>query len=215
MKITGSIVLLVCGIVAFVGIFLPWSEGFGISISLWEIFSEADLQPTTDSFLLFIGSILLFVSALSAVIVSANPKLPQKVLLSFFILVSLGAALGIGGASWHLFDAINWDYVEFLGYGFYISYVAVILGLVFGINTIITSQRSGFQLTFLINKLSIGLVLIITGILLDVIWINISANWSMEYLGQVMIVLLLGGLLVLVGLILLVIYFISWLKKRK
>ncbi len=147
MKIAGPIILLVCGVVALVGVFLPWVDSLGLSISGWEVFSEFGINDATEPFLVFIGSILLLVLALPAVIVSSNPQGSQKVVRDLCILASLGAALGIGGASWLLSDAINNDYVELLRYGFYASYAAAVLGLVFGITTIITTQRAGSQIT--------------------------------------------------------------------
>jgi len=142
MKIVGPIILLVCGVIALVGIFLPWASDGVISISGWEAFSDFGIDEAPEPLLVFIGSILLLVFALPAVIVSANPEGSQKVLLSLCILASLGAAVGIGGASWFLFGAIDNDAVELLSYGFYISYAASALGLIFGITTIIKSQRA-------------------------------------------------------------------------
>ena len=133
MKIAGPIILLLCGIIALVGIFLPWVGDDILSISGWEAFSDFGIDEVPEPFLVFIGSILLLVFALPAVIVSANPEGSQKVLLSLCILASLGAAVGIGGASWFLSGAINNDAVELLSYGFYASYAAAALGLVFGI----------------------------------------------------------------------------------
>jgi len=142
MKIVGPIILLVCGVIALVGIFLPWASDGVISISGWEAFSDFGIDEAPEPLLVFIGSIFLLVFALPAVIVSANPEGSQKVLLSLCILASLGAAVGIGGASWFLFGAIDNDAVELLSYGFYISYAASALGLIFGITTIIKSQRA-------------------------------------------------------------------------
>lgn len=146
MKIVGPIILLVCGIIALVGVFLPLVSYGGLSISGWEAFSEIGIDEATEPFLVFIGSILLLVFALPAVVVSANPEGSQKVVRNLCVMASLGAAVGIGGASLLLFDAINSDGVELLSYGFYISYATVVLGLIFGIITIITSQRAGFQI---------------------------------------------------------------------
>ena len=52
---------------------------------------------------------------------------------------SIVAALIFGGASWLLSEAITNHSVEFFKYGFYISYAAAALGLVFGI---IVSMRA-------------------------------------------------------------------------
>lgn len=143
MKIVGPTILLVCGVIALVGIFLPWVGG---AISGWEAFSDFGINDATEPFLVFIGSILLLVFALPAVIISANPGGSQKLVRNLCILASIGAAVGIGGASWFLIEVINDDLVEILSYGFYVSYAAAALGFVFGIITTITSQRVGFQI---------------------------------------------------------------------
>ena len=145
MKIVGPIILLVCGVIALVGVFLPLM-GDGPSISGWEAFSNFGIDEAPEPFLVFIGSILLLVFSLHAVVVSANPEGSQKVVRNLCIMASLGAAVGIGGASWFLFEAIDNNAVEILSYGFYASYAAAVLGLIFGIITIITSQRAGFQI---------------------------------------------------------------------
>ena len=144
MKIAGPIILLVCGVMALVGVFLPWVGSYGTSISGWEVLSEFGIN---NAIVVLIGSILLLVFALPAVIVSANPEGSQKVLLNLCNLASIGAVLGIGGASFFLWDVIDNDAVELLKHGFYISYVAVALGFIFGITTIITTQRAGSQIT--------------------------------------------------------------------
>ena len=130
MKIAGPIILLICGVMALVGVFLPWVGGI---VSGWDAISEYGINDATEPFLVFIGSILLLAFALPALIVSANSEGSQKAVLTLCILASLGAAVGISGASWLLSDVIKGDGVEFLSYGFYMSYAAAVLGLIFGI----------------------------------------------------------------------------------
>jgi len=142
MKIMSPIILLICGVIALVGVFLPWVIFGEMSISGWEAISDFGIEGATEPFLVFIGSILVLVSALPAAIVSANPEGSKKVVLSLCILASIGAVLGIGGPSRFLFDAISNDVIEILGYGFYMSYAAAVLALIFSITTIIYSQRA-------------------------------------------------------------------------
>jgi hypothetical protein len=144
-KIVGPIILLFCGVIALVGIFLPWVGDGVISLSGWEAFSNFGIDKVTEPFLVFIGSILVLVFSLPAFIFSVNPGGSQLV-RNLCILASIGAAVGIGGASWFLIEVINEDLVEILSYGFYVSYAAAALGFVFGIITTITSQRVGFQI---------------------------------------------------------------------
>ena len=132
MKIVGPIILLVCGVLALAGVFMPWFGGNLLSISRWEAYSAFGMF-SIDFFLVFIGSMLLLVFALSAAIVSANPEGSQKMVGNLCILASLGAVMGMGGASLLLLDLVESDSVGLLGYGFYVSYAAAALGLIFGI----------------------------------------------------------------------------------
>jgi hypothetical protein len=143
MKTVGPILLLVSGILAFIGVFMPWTGEYGFYFSGFQVLIVSGVVgDTTPIFYMLIGSILLLLLALSVLIISANTWGSQKVVLSLCILASLGAALGIGGASWFISDAIANDAVEILSYGFYISYAAAALGLIFGVVTAIGSQRT-------------------------------------------------------------------------
>jgi len=141
---TGPIIVLGCGIVALVGFFLPLLSGvFGGSISGWDVISEFGIGDFTEPWLIFIGTIILLISAVIAV---AALKASPKVVFYLSIAASLGAALAIGGATLFLIEAINNDVAEFLSYGFYTTFAAAVLGLVFGIITNITAQRAGSQI---------------------------------------------------------------------
>lgn len=141
MKIAGPIVVLFCGVIVLVGIFLPWAsasmtiEGvtFSASVSGWEALSDLGIDEATEVFLVFIGGILIFVFALPAVIVSIKTEGSQKVVRNLCILASLGAAVATGVTLWLFTDAIRDGVVEIVSYGFYISSAAAVLGLIFGI----------------------------------------------------------------------------------
>lgn len=159
MKKAGPIVVLFCGVIVLVGIFLPWAsasvtvEGVTISASLsgWDTISDWGIGEAIEPFLVFIGGILIFVLALPAVIVSMNPEGSQKVVRILSILASLGAALATGVAIWLFAEAIDDGLVEFVSYGFYISFAAAVLGLVFGI---IVSVRARTQPEYKAERLS-------------------------------------------------------------
>ena len=137
-----SIILLICGIIALVGIFLPWASDGVFSTSGWEAFSCWGIDEAIQPFLVFIGSMLVLIFSLPVIRVSANPWGSHKAIVSLCIFTSIGAALGIGGASWLLSDAINTGAMGLVSYGFYISYAATVLALIFSITTIIYSQRA-------------------------------------------------------------------------
>ena len=44
MKIAGSIILFVCGVIALVGVFLPWLGDDISSISRWGVLSDYDIK---------------------------------------------------------------------------------------------------------------------------------------------------------------------------
>ena len=142
MKMVNSIILLICGVIGLVGIFLPWASDGVFSISGWETFSNWGVNEATQSFLVFIGSILVIIFSIPVVVVSANPWGLHKLIVVLCIFTSIGAALGIGGASWLLSNAINAGAIGLASYGFYISYAAAVLALLFSITTIIYSQRA-------------------------------------------------------------------------
>jgi len=132
MKIASPIILIFCGIIALVGVFLPWAS----SITGWEAFMEYGLSTEADTvqvFLVFIGSILLLITAIPVAFVSANPESSKRIVMILSILASIGAAVGVAGASWFLSSAIRWESIEFLEYGYYMSFGATVLALIFGI----------------------------------------------------------------------------------
>ena len=137
-----SIILLICGVIALVGIFLPWVSDGVFSTSGWETISEWGINEAIQPFLVFISSILVIIFSLPVIIVTAKPWRSHKLIVSLCIFTSIGAALGIGSASWLLSDAINSGAVGLASYGFYISYAATVLALILSITTIIHSQRA-------------------------------------------------------------------------
>jgi len=136
MKTAGQILLLIMGILAFIGVLMPWMGESGWGWSGWLALRFGGIGGetiNTQILLMSIGSLLLLISALPALVISANTEGSKTALLSLYILASIGAAVCIGGGSWFLFDAIREEAVAYLIEGFYISYIAAILGLVFGI----------------------------------------------------------------------------------
>ncbi|UCE97419.1 MAG: hypothetical protein JSV74_05565 [Dehalococcoidia bacterium] len=132
MKKAGSIILLICGIIALTGFFLPWIGDNITIMSGWGILSEYGINGIAQYFIFFIGNMLLLVLAIPTVIASMDTEESRKTLLSLSILASLGAAVGVGGATWLLSELISQGGGEIFQYGFYISFAAVVIGFIFG-----------------------------------------------------------------------------------
>lgn len=138
MMIAGPIVVLVCGIVVLIGVFLPWISGPAwwpttITLSGWDGVSQYGLNNATEACLVFFGGVLIIGFALPAVIASLTSKGSQKTVRNLCILASVAALLAVGDALWALIPIVSDDLTDFVSYGFYISFAAAILGLVFGI----------------------------------------------------------------------------------
>ncbi|MFC1866111.1 hypothetical protein ACFLYB_05315 [Chloroflexota bacterium] len=143
--IEGVFILLLCGMAALLGVFLPWSNT--ASISGWEGLQDIGISidlETIEVFLILIGSILVIIFSLSAAIVSRSPNSSQLV-RNLCILATIGAAVAVGGASWWFSLLINWESVDIAGYGFYLSFVASVLGFIIGITTSLIAQRASIR----------------------------------------------------------------------
>lgn len=141
MRIAGSIVTLVCGIVALVGVFLPWASAFPVSVSGWDGISGAGISGAPEPFLVLIGGILMAVFCLPAFIVSVATRGGRAAVLTLGIFATLASLLVIGGAAWWIVEvAIDPTLgIGVVGYGAYMSVAAGVLGLTFGIVTTATS----------------------------------------------------------------------------
>jgi hypothetical protein len=146
MKIAAAIIALLCGIAVLVGIFLPWAEGEGplgilsfsvtglnvISSSGWDI-SDIALSDNLHAILVLIGAAIMIVCALPALFLSASSGGSKGAVMPFGILISLGAAVAIGGLAWFFVDMSSVDnWTDYIGYGVYICGGGSVLGLIFG-----------------------------------------------------------------------------------
>jgi hypothetical protein len=134
MRIAGPIVLLVCGILALVGLFLAWHSvsilGYTVSISGWDL--RWEWQPT----LVLIGSILLLVCGIPALVLGAVRK-AWGVVLGMGITSVLAAIMVIAGPVYTLIDIAGGDFtdISMVGAGVYICIVAGVIAFIFGILT--------------------------------------------------------------------------------
>jgi len=142
MRIAGSIITLICGIVVIVGIFLAWYEycegAWGweqcVTVSGWNFGDWGDWAGT---WVVLGGGVLMTVCALPAFIVSLASKGGRAAIVTLGIFAMLGALVAIGGCIWYIveaLDSINW-YGGSIAYGLYITAAAAVLGFIFAILT--------------------------------------------------------------------------------
>jgi hypothetical protein len=138
MRIAGSIITVICGIVVVVGVFLAWAKacsmGYCFSMSGWDGIS-ASITDAFDAFMVFIGGIMMAGFALPAFIVSLASKGGRAAIATLSILSIVGAVIALGGCIWFIIDAAVNDMFSYISYGFYIALAAAIVGFIFAILT--------------------------------------------------------------------------------
>jgi hypothetical protein len=140
--------LLLCGIMAIIGVFLKWVEvsAFGMSMSV----SGFDMRRANGDYvwMVLIGGSLIVLFALLA-LVSSSAKEDKKGLTQFGMLVLASALVTIGGGIWFLNDIsdANANFNMFGGMGsihassgFYMSFAAAIIAFIFAIVIIVLSR---------------------------------------------------------------------------
>ena len=138
MRIAGSIITVICGIIVIVGVFLAWAEacymGYCISMSGWDGISMS-ITDSFNAFMVFIGGIMMAVFAIPAFIVSLASKGGRAAIATLGILALVGALVAVGGGAWFMIDAAVNDVFGYIAYGFWIAFVAAIVGFIFAILT--------------------------------------------------------------------------------
>ena len=143
MRIAGSVITLICGIVIVVGLFLPWGVAFpfiGEGDGWWmRNINEVGLVPPL---LVLAGGIGTIVLALPAFIVSLATRGARAAVLSLGVLASVTASVAIVGAVWFL--AVAWLEPRFtaISYGSYVCAAAAVLGMIFAT---VTAAVSGVR----------------------------------------------------------------------
>jgi heme/copper-type cytochrome/quinol oxidase subunit 3 len=131
MRIAGPIVLLVCGILALVGLFLAWFTIMGWNTSGWNgITTEMAWQPL----LVLIGSILLLICSITALVLGIVRK-ARGVVIGMGITSVLAAVMVLAGPVYILIDYATHDGISIIGVGIYLCIVAAIIAFIFGILT--------------------------------------------------------------------------------
>ncbi len=138
-----TLIVLVCGVIVLVAVFLPWYKGTvsiedGLTLpptpSGWEM-----KAVTSAPVLVLVCGILMIVWAVLALVLPALFKLGQGSLLSVGIAARSIAVVAIIGAIWYIADTMQGvrsegitSGIETIGYGVFISIVAAGFGLAFG-----------------------------------------------------------------------------------
>ena len=130
MRIASPIVLVVCGILALVGLFLAWVDvsfmGFGVSVSGW------DGLWSWESTLVLIGSIILLICSITALVLGIVQK-ARGVVIGMGITSVVAAIMVIAGPIYILIDAATNSAISMVGVGIYLCIVAGIIAFIFGI----------------------------------------------------------------------------------
>jgi hypothetical protein len=138
MRIAGSIITAICGILVIVGVFLAWIDaGWGITLSGWDLTSIGNYFGETfwETYVVLAGGVLMTVFALPAFIVSLATKGGRAAVTTLGIFAIVGALVAVGGGVWYIIDAAVNDMFSYVAYGFYIAFAAAIVGFIFAILT--------------------------------------------------------------------------------
>ena len=146
--ILGAVVLLLCGIIAILGVFLPWLGGstdilgvsFSANISGWDAIRLAGIEEVPEVLLVIIGTVLLILFALPALMLALTSDSLRNSVRYLFFAASMATLLVIGGVLWFLIEAISNDYVTFVSFGVYLSGGAALIGFILGITAYVQSQ---------------------------------------------------------------------------
>jgi hypothetical protein len=134
MRLGASIVTLICGIVALVGVFLPWWDmwGFG-TYSGWKIMTELgeELGGSVALFpyplFLLVGCVVAILCALLLIIFSMTKTPSAQMIRSLSVVAVAGIAIAAGPALVILINAAKADMV---GYGLYMSGIVAAVGII-------------------------------------------------------------------------------------
>jgi hypothetical protein len=137
MRIAGSIIAAICGIVVIVSIFLNWVDlGIGSwgTATAWNCI-DASVGDWWYLLLVLVGGILMTVCAIPAFIVSLASKGGKAAIVTLSIFAIVGAVLAVGGSVWFIVDAALDDAFSAVSYGVWIAIAAAIVGFIFAILT--------------------------------------------------------------------------------
>jgi hypothetical protein len=133
MRIASPIVLIVCGILALVGLFLAWfSIPFMGSISGWDGITAYELA--WEPLLVLIGSIILLICSITALVLGIVRK-ARGVVIGLGITSVIAAIMIIAGPMYDLIDVATDALADigWIGIGIYLCIAAGFIAFIFGI----------------------------------------------------------------------------------
>jgi len=140
MRIAGSVLTLICGIVVLVGVFMPWAQGnfFTVSGSGWDIIDRVGISDGAQPFMVLMAGIAVIGFALPSFIVSMVTRGGKAAVVTLSTLASIASIVALGGAVWFIIDVLtslpNFQ-LNVIGYGVYISAAAALVGMIFAFVT--------------------------------------------------------------------------------
>jgi len=144
MRIAGSVLTLICGIVVLVGVFMTWfsgTSGWDIidvkmlgAIGFHPVWQHLDFyQPL----MVLIAGIAVIVFALPSFIVSVVTRGGKAAVVTLSALASVASVVALGGAVWFIIDILidvgpffNMNGLDIIDYGIFISAVAALVGMI-------------------------------------------------------------------------------------
>jgi len=131
MRIASHAVLVVCGILALIGMSLAWTSIWSSSVSGWNL-----LGLGWQAFWVLIGSSLLLICSITALVLGIAQK-ARGLVIGLGITSVLAAVMVIAGPVDMLITVADDPYlgIDLIGPGVYVCVVAGAIALIFGILT--------------------------------------------------------------------------------
>ena len=137
-----SVVALICGVVALVGIFLPWMDsGSGLTISGWELPRQPGDISAPQPILAFVGSIAMIILGALAVIKQFGIAKPGAI-KGYDIAYSIASFIVIVACLWYVIFLCAFLESESMKYGVIVSLVVAGIGLGLGVSGFVHIFRS-------------------------------------------------------------------------
>jgi hypothetical protein len=128
-----SIIMVVCGILVLVGLFLPWASFMGFDSSGWDAIDSAGIDDAFSQLLVLIGALLVIGCSGYVMIMSFIGKGKLRILRTMEIVSLVGATTAVAITLPTLIQyAIGDTAVGDIGYGLYISTILAIVGVIVG-----------------------------------------------------------------------------------
>lgn len=141
-------VALICGIATVVSVYLPWVvvplyDSYTLSLSGWRmiIWSGSIGESYAEPYLVLFGGIMVIACSLPSLVLSVVARLQTRIARDLGLGVLLGAGLSFAGILWFAIRALSSEESGWLGAGFYICAVSILLVLALSIWSAVKSRR--------------------------------------------------------------------------